>query len=134
LRSPRARLAALEGLLVAIAVIAFGVATGAFTGTVKGYDGWGHLTKVVLVLRNFPAVDWNYDWYSGSPLFLGGYPPLFYFAAAGIAWVGVNGAVAMNLLVALSYIAMALSPVHSRPFSFPPSPVVTISGKTASTC
>jgi hypothetical protein len=109
LRSPRARFAALEGLLVAIAVVAFGVATGAFTGTVKGYDGWGHLTKVVLVLKDFPAVDWNYDWYSGSPFFLGGYPPLFYFAASGIAWMGVNGAVAMNLLMALSYIAMALS-------------------------
>jgi hypothetical protein len=109
LRSPRARFVALEGLVLVFAVIAFGVATGAFTGTVKGYDGWGHLTKVVLVLRDFPAVDWNYDWYSGSPFFLGGYPPLFYFAAAGIAWIGVNGAVAMNLLVALSYITMALS-------------------------
>lgn len=105
----RVRFAALEGLVLAIAVIAFGAATGAFTGTVKGYDGWGHLTKVVLVLRYFPAVDWNYDWYSGSPFFLGGYPPLFYFAAAGIAWMGVNGAVAMNLLIALSYVAMALS-------------------------
>jgi hypothetical protein len=109
LKSSRVRFAALEGLVPAIAVIAFGAATGAFTGTVKGYDGWGHLTKVVLVLRNFPAVDWNYDWYSGSPFFLGGYPPLFYFAAAGIAWMGVNGAVAMNLLMALSYVAMALS-------------------------
>jgi hypothetical protein len=109
LRSPRARSAALDGVVLAIAVIAFGVATGAFTGTVKGYDGWGHLTKVVLVLKDFPAVDWNYDWYSGSPFFLGGYPPLFYFAASAVAWLGVNGAVAMNLLIALSYIGMTLS-------------------------
>src|SRR5712664_1557966 len=62
LKSPRARLAVLDGLVLTIAVIVFGVATGAFTGGVKGYDGWGHLTKVVLVLRDFPAIDWNYDW------------------------------------------------------------------------
>src|ERR1700694_5806376 len=97
LKPLRGRLAALDGLGLAIAVILFGVATGAFTGTVKGYDGWGHLTKVVLVVKDFPAVDWNYDWYSGSPFFLGGYPPLFYFAASAVAWLGVNGAVAMNL-------------------------------------
>src|SRR5260370_27175451 len=52
---------------------------------------------------------WNYDWYSGSPFFLGGYPPLFYLAASAVAWLGVNGAIAMNLLIALSYIAMTLS-------------------------
>jgi hypothetical protein len=109
LKPLRGRLAAIDGLALAIAVIGFGVATGAFTGTVKGYDGWGHLSKVVLVLRNFPAVDWNYDWYSGSPFFLGGYPPLFYFAAAAIAKVGLDAMVAMNLLMALSYVAMALS-------------------------
>src|SRR5712691_6531311 len=72
LKSPRGWLAAFDALVLAVGVIVFGVATGAFTGSVKGYDGWGHLTKVVLVLRDFPAVDWNYDWYSGSPFFLGG--------------------------------------------------------------
>jgi hypothetical protein len=109
MKSPRARLTALDGLLLTVAVIVFGVATGAFTGTVKGYDGWGHLTKVVLVLRDFPAVDWNYDWYSGSPFFLGGYPPLFYLAASGLARLGVEAMVAMNILIALSYLAMTLS-------------------------
>lgn len=109
MKSPRGRLAALDGLVLTVAVIVFGVATGAFTGTVKGYDGWGHLTKVVLVLRDFPAVDWNYDWYSGSPFFLGGYPPLFYFAASALAGLGVDAMVAMNLLIALSYVVMAVS-------------------------
>jgi hypothetical protein len=109
LRLLRGRLAAIDGLALAIAVIVFGVATGAFTGTVKGYDGWGHLTKVVLVLKDFPAVDWNYDWYSGSPFFLGGYPPLFYFAAGALARVGLDAMVAMNLLMTLSYIAMTVS-------------------------
>jgi hypothetical protein len=99
----------LDGLVLAVAVIAVGAATGAFTGTVKGYDGWGHLTKVVLVLRDFPAIDWNYDWYSGSPFFLGGYPPLFYFAASALAVLGVDAMVAMNVLIALSYLAMTLS-------------------------
>jgi hypothetical protein len=99
----------LDGLVLTVAVTVFGVATGAFTGGVKGYDGWGHLTKVVLVLRDFPAIDWNYDWYSGSTFFLGGYPPLFYFAASALAWLGVDAAVAMNVLIALSYVAMTLS-------------------------
>ncbi|MHB8687635.1 MAG: hypothetical protein ACYDB4_10625 [Candidatus Dormibacteraceae bacterium] len=105
----RGRLAAFDGLALAIGVIVFGVATGAFTGTVKGYDGWGHLSKVVLVLKHFPAVDWNYDWYSGSPFFLGGYPPLFYFAAGALATLGLDAMVAMTLLMAFSYVAMALS-------------------------
>jgi hypothetical protein len=109
LKSPRARLAAVDGSVLTVAVIVFGVATGAFTGAVKGYDGWGHLTKVVLVLRDFPAIDWNYDWYSGSTFFLGGYPPLFYFAASALAWLGLDPVVAMNALIALSYLAMTLS-------------------------
>jgi hypothetical protein len=109
LKSARGRLAALDGLVLTVAVIVFGVATGAFTGTVKGYDGWGHLTKVVLVLRDFPAIDWNYDWYSGSPFFLGGYPPLFYLSASALARLGMDAMVAMNLLMALSYLAMTLS-------------------------
>ena len=99
----------LDGFVLTVAVIVFGVATGAFTGAVKGYDGWGHLTKVVLILKDFPAVDWNYDWYSGSTFFLGGYPPLFYFAASALAWLGVDAAVAMDVLIALSYLAMTLS-------------------------
>jgi hypothetical protein len=109
MKSPRVRLGALDGLVLTVAVIVFGVVTGAFTGAVKGYDGWGHLTKVMLVLRDFPAVDWNYDWYSGSPFFLGGYPPLFYLAASALAGLGVNAMVAMNILIALSYLAMTLS-------------------------
>ena len=109
MKSAPARYAALDGLVLTVAVVAFGVATGAFTGAVKGYDGWGHLTKVVLVLRDFPAIDWNYDWYSGSPFFLGGYPPLFYVAASALAGLGVDAAVAMNILIGLSYLAMTLS-------------------------
>ena len=105
----RARLAALDGALITVAVAFVGLITGAFAGPVKGYDGWGHLTKVVLVLRDFPAIDWNYDWYSGSPFFLGGYPPLFYLAAGGLALVGVDQMAAMNLLIGLSYVAMTLS-------------------------
>jgi hypothetical protein len=106
---PRARLAAVDGVLIAVGVAGFGLVTGAFTGAVKGYDGWGHLTKVVLLLRDFPAVDWNYDWYSGSPFFLGGYPPLFYGVAGSLVWTGVDQMVAMNLVIALSYIAMAVA-------------------------
>jgi len=86
-----------------------GLVTGAFTGAVKGYDGWGHLTKVVLILRDFPAIDWNHDWYSGSPFFLGGYPPLFYLAGSGLTVLGLDRMVAMNLLIAASYVAMTLS-------------------------
>ena len=104
-----ARTVALDGALITAAVASVGLITGAFTGAVKGYDGWGHLTKVVLLLRDFPAIDWNYDWYSGSPFFLGGYPPLFYLAASGLAWMGLDHMVTMNVLIGLSYLAMTLS-------------------------
>ena len=86
-----------------------GLFTGAFAGPVKGYDGWGHLSKVQLVLLHFPNVDWNYDWYSGSPFLLGGYPPLFYFAAAALVAVGISASAAMNALMVASYLAMSLS-------------------------
>ena len=107
--SVRARLANADALFIAATVIAFGLVTGAFTGPVKGYDGWGHLTKVVLVWKDFPAIDWNPYWYSGSPFFLGGYPPLFYMAGAALTWLGLGGTVAMNLLMGLSYVAIVLS-------------------------
>ena len=109
MRGGRALLAALDGVVVAAALALVAAATGAFTGGVKGYDGWGHLTKVALLVKHFPYIDWNADWYSGSPFFLGGYPPLFYFAAGGLTRLGIEGGMAMNLLVALSYLAMALS-------------------------
>lgn len=109
MRQPRARLAALDGLALTVTVVLLGLVTGAFSGAVKGYDGWGHLTKVVLVVKDFPAIDWNYEWYSGSPFFLGGYPPLFYMTASGLTWLGVDRMAAMNVLMALSYLAMTLS-------------------------
>ena len=109
MRSARARLAVLDGLIVSAAVIGAGFASGAFVGTVKGYDGWGHLTKVVLVVAKFPAIDWNADWYNGSPFFLGGYPPLFYLAAAALNGLGVGAMSAMNVLMAVSYLAMTVS-------------------------
>lgn len=107
--SRRVRLAAIDAILLAAAVVVFGVASGAFVGTVKGYDGWGHLSKVVLVLRNFPSLDWNSEWYSGSPFFLGGYPPLFYLSASAIANVGFDAPAAMNLLMIASYVSMIWS-------------------------
>ena len=100
---------ALDAGILALAVVAVGLITGSFGGAVKGYDGWGHLTKIVLVLRDFPSVDWNYDWYSGSPFFMGGYPPLFYFMAAAIATLGITAAGAMNALMVATYLTMALS-------------------------
>ena len=94
---------------MAAVVIGVGLVTGAFVGTVKGYDGWGHLTKVLLVVRDFPQIDWNPYWYSGSPFFLGGYPPLFYLTAAAEVKLGVDPMAAMNLLAAFSYVVAVLS-------------------------
>src|SRR5260370_27458865 len=34
---------------------------------------------------------------------------MFYFAASAVAWLGVDAAVGMNVLIALSYVAMTLS-------------------------
>ncbi|TMC94319.1 MAG: hypothetical protein E6J05_17330 [Chloroflexi bacterium] len=67
--------------LISAATLAVGFANQAFVGFPKGYDAYGHMSKVKFLVDNFPDVDWNYEWYSGQFFSEGSFPPLFHYVA-----------------------------------------------------
>lgn len=76
-----------------------------FRGFPKGYDAWGHLATIHLVLANWPHFLWNYAWYGGFAAFPGSYPPLYTLIAAGVVAVsGISIAHAMLLVAAGIYL------------------------------
>jgi len=75
----------LDLLAIAAATLAIGWYSGAFRGSPKGYDAPGHLAKIHLLLAQFPHVNWNAAWYSGSPSFVGSYPPGYHALVAVLA-------------------------------------------------
>jgi hypothetical protein len=116
--SARARLRALLGpvvdlVLLTVATVLIGWYCGAFTGFPKGYDVWGHMSKVRMLVDGFPHINWNDEWYAGQPAFLGSYPPGYHLLVAGLSWVTgwslpdamlVLGAAAVAMLVAGCYL------------------------------
>jgi len=94
---------------VAIWTLFIGYLVGAWSGFPKGIDAYGHLSQISLLLRSFPDVGWNQAWYSGHPFFTGSYPPLFHYSALALVMgLGVTEEDAVKLIIALSYIAIAL--------------------------
>ena len=88
----RRRTGSLFGVLVDLAgltgiTVLIGWYCTAFTGFPKGYDVWGHMSKVRMLIDGFPDVNWNDQWYGGQPAFLGSYPPGYHGLVAGLAWV-----------------------------------------------
>jgi hypothetical protein len=88
-----------ELLAIALAIAWMGSRAHAFSGTPKGQDASGHLSKARFILDNWPHVSWNYEWYSGQPSFAGSYPPGYHVLLALIAGVGnISLSTAMNLV------------------------------------
>jgi hypothetical protein len=52
--------------VIAAATLFAGFSNHAFTGFPKGYDAYGHMSKIKLLVDYFPNTDWNYQWYSGE--------------------------------------------------------------------
>jgi len=46
-------------LLLAALALLLGARAHAFSGFPKGYDAFGHVSKVHLILSTFPHVNWN---------------------------------------------------------------------------
>ena len=65
-------------LIIFIALILF--YKPLFSNQPLGLDAIGHLSKVSYI-QEFPFVNWDMSWYSGS-LFLKMYPPLFYYVVS----------------------------------------------------
>jgi hypothetical protein len=91
--------------LIAAATITTGILNGSFTGFPKGYDAYGHMSKIKLLVDYFPNVDWNYEWYSGMLYSLGSFPPLFhYMGGVLVALLGASTATALIFIAAISFV------------------------------
>jgi len=89
--------------------IGVGVINKAFVGFPKGYDAYGHMSKVKFLVENFPNSDWNSEWYSGQFFSEGSFPPLFHdLAAILVAWFGVSLAQSLVLIAAASFVVIAV--------------------------
>src|SRR5258706_5936132 len=111
----RGRLAALDGMrrykdpaalaLIAAVTLTVGVVNGAFTGFPKGYDAYGHMSKIKLLVDYFPNVDWNHEWYSGELYSQGSFPALFHYLGRALgAFLGVSTANALIVISAGSFV------------------------------
>ena len=96
-------------LLVAAATLAVGWYSTAFRGFPKGYDTLGHLSKIHLLLANFPHVNWNPAWYSGSPYFAGSYPPGYHAVVGALTELaGIPASRAVVIMAAVSMLMITL--------------------------
>jgi hypothetical protein len=92
--------------LVAAVTLVVGVLNHSFTGFPKGYDAFGHMSKIKLLVDYFPNADWNYEWYAGM-LFSGSFPPLFHYIGALLAVVlGISTATALVVIAAASFVVI----------------------------
>ena len=90
--------------------LAVGISNKAFVGFPKGYDAFGHMSKVKFLVDNFPNSDWNYEWYSGQFFSEGSFPPLFHVVAAVlVGWFGVPLGESLIVLAATSFVLIACS-------------------------
>ena len=91
--------------IIAIATLVAGNLNQSFTGFPKGYDAYGHMSKIKFLVNYFPNVDWNYEWYSGQLYSQGSFPALLHYAAGLlVAFLGMSPATALVVLAAVSFL------------------------------
>ena len=83
-----------------------GAVNQAFVGFPKGYDAFGHMSKIKLLVDYFPNVDWNFEWYAGQFYSEGSFPPLFHYLGGLLVLSGVSVAGSLVLMAAVSYITI----------------------------
>ncbi|GAC1641280.1 MAG: hypothetical protein NVS9B11_08630 [Candidatus Dormibacteraceae bacterium] len=94
--------------LIALVTILAGVLNHAFTGFPKGYDAYGHMSKIRLFVDYFPNIDWNHEWYGGMLYSQGSFPPLFHnIGGFLVGVVGVPTATALVVVSAASFVLIA---------------------------
>ncbi len=67
----------LAAILLLLAVV--GRFLSAFAGFPKGFDAFGHISQIRILMRYFPHINWNHLWYSGLPVLQHSYPPFSTF-------------------------------------------------------
>ena len=95
------------GFIGAITLVV-GVLNQAFTGFPKGYDAYGHMSKIKLLVDYFPNADWNHEWYAGMLYSEGSFPALFHYVGALLVAVfGITTATALVAISAASFVVIA---------------------------
>lgn len=91
--------------LIAAVTLAVGVLNHSFTGFPNGYDAYGHMSKIKLLVDYFPNADWNHEWYAGMLYSQGSFPALFHYAGALlVAVLGISTATALVVISAASFV------------------------------
>lgn len=93
---------------IAAVTLVTGFANRSFLTFPKGYDAYGHMSKVRFLVDYFPNAGWNSEWYSGQFFSEGSFPPLFHYTAATlVGWFGMSIEAALVAIVAASFAAIA---------------------------
>lgn len=91
--------------LIAAVTITAGILNHSFIGFPKGYDAYGHMSKIKLLVDYFPNIEWNHEWYSGMLYSQGSFPPLFhYLGGALVGLLGISTATALIVIAATSFV------------------------------
>jgi hypothetical protein len=109
------RLKDLASLAVVAAVtLVVGVLNHSFPGFPKGYDAFGHMSKIKLLVDYFPNADWNHEWYAGMLFSEGSFPALFHYIGALLVVVlGISTATALVVISAASFVVIGWGPEAS---------------------
>ncbi len=93
--------------LIAAVTLVVGVLNHSFTGFPKGYDAFGHMSKIKLLVDYFPSADWNHEWYAGMLFSQGSFPALFHYIGALLVVVlGISTATALVVISAASFVVI----------------------------
>jgi hypothetical protein len=93
---------------VAALTLVVGLLNHSFIGFPKGYDAYGHMSKIKLLVDYFPSADWNHEWYAGMLYSEGSFPALFHYVGALLVAVfGVTTATALVTIAAASFVVIA---------------------------
>ncbi len=98
------------GLMAAIAAVtlAIGTINQAFVGFPKGFDAYGHMSKIKFLVDYFPNADWNFEWYSGMLYSEASFPPLFHYVGGLLVGVfHLSTAAALVAISAASFVVIA---------------------------
>jgi hypothetical protein len=86
--------------------MAVGIVNQAFVGFPKGYDAFGHMSKIRFLVDYFPNVDWNSEWYAGQFYSEGSFPALFHYIGGLLVFGGVSTSGSLVLIAAVSFITI----------------------------
>jgi hypothetical protein len=93
---------------IGLVTVVIGIVNQAFVGFPKGFDAYGHMSKIKFLVDYFPHINWNYEWYSGMLYSEGSFPPLFhYLGALLVGTLSVSLAASLLLISAASFIVIA---------------------------